>query len=96
MVNFFRHYSYIFIILILACMSVALGVDYASSSRDLARINAEKQELAASLQLLNLQIEDYNALLSEENEDALVEKAAREKLDYIYPGEEVYIDISGK
>ena len=62
-------------------------------------INQRKQELAA----LNAQLENQQILNSEladmidsgEIEDYLV-RIAREKYGYVFPDEEVYIDISGK
>lgn len=34
-------------------------------------------------------------LLDEGSHEEIIEKAARERLGYVYPDEEVYIDISG-
>ena len=40
-------------------------------------------------------IEELRAMLEEGSESKIIEKAARERLGYIYPDEQVFIDISG-
>ncbi len=40
-------------------------------------------------------INSYKDLLSEGNESKIIEKAARERLGYVYADEQVFIDISG-
>lgn len=40
-------------------------------------------------------IKEYNEILNSDSNKELVEKAARERLGYIYPDEEIYIDVSG-
>lgn len=40
-------------------------------------------------------IEELQALLAEGSESKIIEKAARERLGYVYPDEQVFIDISG-
>lgn len=41
------------------------------------------------------QIESLTALLESGNENEIIEKAARERLGFVYADEQVYIDISG-
>ena len=41
-------------------------------------------------------IEELRAMLEDGSESKIIEKAARERLGYIYPDEQVFIDISGK
>lgn len=40
-------------------------------------------------------IEEINTMLNSDSNKELIEKAARERLGYIYPNEEIYIDVSG-
>ena len=40
-------------------------------------------------------IEELRAMLEDGSESKIIEKAAREILGYIYPDEQVFIDISG-
>ena len=40
-------------------------------------------------------IEELRAMLEEGSESKIIEKAAIERLGYIYPDEQVFIDISG-
>jgi len=40
-------------------------------------------------------IEELKALLQSESNDRIIEKAARERLGYIYNNEQIFIDISG-
>ena len=40
-------------------------------------------------------IEELKILLADESNEKIIEKAARERLGYIYSDEQVFIDISG-
>lgn len=40
-------------------------------------------------------IDELKAMLAEGSEYKIIEKAARERLGYVYPDEQVFIDISG-
>ncbi len=40
-------------------------------------------------------VEELKTLLSEGSKSQITEKAARERLGYVYSDEEIYIDISG-
>ena len=53
----------------------------------------QKQALIHENQISNEQLQD---LLENGSEQELIERAAREKLDYVYANEEVYEDLSGK
>ena len=53
------------------------------------------EELKATLSKEQIKIEEYKALLSEGSHADIIEKAARERLGYVYSNEEVYVDISG-
>ena len=58
--------------------------------------NAEQQRLSAQLneqKLINAELTDA---ISGENQEEYIAQIARESLGYIYPGEQVYVDISSK
>ena len=61
-------------------------------------LNEKKDELAALKQqeaeIIN-NIEELKAILNSDSNAQLIEKAARERLGYIYSDEQVFIDISG-
>ncbi|MBQ2676342.1 MAG: septum formation initiator family protein [Clostridia bacterium] len=57
------------------------------------KILAQKQALITQKQISN---DDLKYLLEKGSEKDLIERAARDKLDYVYQNEEVYEDISGK
>ena len=57
------------------------------------RILEQKKQQISARQISNEELEN---LLKSGSEKDLIEKAAREKLDYVYANEEVYKDISGK
>lgn len=58
--------------------------------------NAEQQMLSAQLneqKLINAELTDA---INGENQEEYIAQIARESLGYIYPGEQVYVDISSK
>ena len=63
--------------------------------RELGEKQDRLKELKATLESEQLQIEEYRALLNEGSHADIIEKAARERLGYVYSNEEVYVDISG-
>ena len=63
--------------------------------RELRENQNKLLELKAALESEQLQIEEYKALLSEGSHADIIEKAARERLGYVYSNEEIYVDISG-
>lgn len=44
----------------------------------------------------NVDIDELKSLLKNGSKDDLIERAARDKLDFVFENEEVYEDISGK
>lgn len=63
--------------------------------RDYREAQDRLSGLKADLKKEQLQIEEYKALLSEGSHADIIEKAARERLGFVYSDEEVYVDISG-
>ena len=63
------------------------------------RINAahdEQQKLQAQLDAQRLVCAELNDAISGENHEEYIAEIARDSLGYIYPGEQVYVDISSK
>ena len=57
------------------------------------KILAEKQAQISELQVSN---EELSELLNNGSQKELIERAAREKLGFVYANEEIYEDNSGK
>lgn len=60
---------------------------------DLDEKSSELKELQAQKEQVENQIDEYRALLSDESQKSIIEKAARERFGYAYPGEEIYKEI---
>ena len=63
--------------------------------RELSESLNKLTELKATLANEQIQIEEYKTLLSDGSHADIIEKAARERLGFVYSNEEVYVDISG-
>lgn len=86
--------SIILRVLVLAvCLYFIIGlVDLYSELKTVQ--NTRDEYLLIESQKKN-EIEEISAMLNSDSNKELIEKAARERLGYIYPNEEIYIDISG-
>ena len=62
---------------------------------ELAESRAQLAELEKKRDLEKIKIEELRALLDSDSRSAIIEKAARERLGYVYSDEEIYFDISG-
>jgi len=56
-----------------------------------AQYGAYKDELKSKEQ----QVQELKTLLEDGSQAQIIEKAARERLGYVYSDEEIYVDISG-
>ncbi len=62
-------------------------------------LNKQQNELASLKNELNVKkanVEELKDLLNNGSEKQIVEKAARQRLGFVYSNEEIYVDISGK
>ena len=62
-------------------------------------VSAKQHQLAEITTQVEQQTEknkELQAMMDAENEDAYIERIAREKLGYAYPNERIFIDISGE
>lgn len=62
---------------------------------ELSTARAELNKYKAEYSLKQTEIEELKSLLSEDSRAKMIEKAARERLGYVFPDEQVFIDISG-
>jgi cell division protein FtsB len=67
-----------------------------STQIDIANKKAELQKISAEVADVELSNEEVQGLLDSCDTEAYIERIAREKLDYVYPGERVFVDRSGK
>lgn len=74
-----------------AYMFISLGgllAELSESREALAEVQTEIDETSS-------RIDESINLLENSTEEELIEKAARERLGYVYPNEQVFVDISG-
>lgn len=81
--------------LIVLGVAVYMVATLINLGNELAESRAQLAELEKQRDLEKIQIEELKALLDSDSHSAIIEKAARERLGYVYSDEEIYIDISG-
>lgn len=81
--------------LIVLGVSVYMIVTLIGLGNQLARDLEELERLENNKNTIALENEELKALLESDSHSAIIEKAARERLGYVYSNEEIYIDISG-
>lgn len=62
---------------------------------ELMSLRRQEETLLAEKEELSKKVKEYNNLLKNGDEKDFVEKAARDKLGYVFPNEQVFVDISG-
>ena len=68
-----------------------LGANYT----ELVSVTGQRQQLEAEKADLEKKVKEYNNLLENGTEKDFIERAARDKLGFVYPDEQVFVDISG-
>lgn len=71
-------------------LSTLFGL-YNSLNEKISELDSLKSEYASEKN----DIEELKKLLEQDSESRIIEKAARERLGYVYPDEQVFVDISG-
>ncbi len=71
--------------------TITLATLWGSLNDSLKELDSLKQQLAAEKN----EVEQLKEILKDESNISLIEKAARERLGFIYSDEQVFIDISG-
>ena len=86
------------IVLRFALLALSVYMVYSMISLQ-AQLASKKRELEENQRIISEQkmsIDEIKQLLSNGSKDDLSERAARDKLDFVYKNEEIYEDISGK
>lgn len=81
--------------LLVAAVSVYLLITFIGGQ---VEVSAKQKELQAVTGQVEVQAEknaELNALMESGNQDAYIERVAREKMGYARPEERVFVDISG-
>lgn len=81
----------LFIVVVCAYMTFTLAGLWSSLNESRTELALLKEQMAEEQNT----IEELKAILDSESDAQLIEKAARERLGYIYSDEQVFIDISG-
>ncbi len=81
--------------LIVLGISVYMVITLIGLGNELVKARAELENYEKERDALQLTISEYKALLESDSHAAIIEKAARERLGFVYSDEEIYIDISG-
>ena len=82
--------------IIFLLFTIYILISFTSLQVQLIGLKSELNSKMAHYNEINLEIQEALHLLDNGNETKLIEKAARERLGYYYPDEEVHIDISGQ
>lgn len=85
----------IFVRLLVIGVSVYMIATLTGLWNTLAESRAKLAELEQKYAENQAEIVELKSILSEGSQAELIEKAARERLGYVYTDEEIYIDVSG-
>jgi len=62
---------------------------------DLSKAEEQRKALLAEKEQLSNDIDELKRILAEDSHTELIERVARERLGYVFPDEQVYIDTPG-
>ena len=79
------------ILVVLCYLAVRLVSLWSTLNESQAELNNLKAEYIATQN----DIDELKVMLADESNTKIIEKAARERLGYIYSDEQVFIDVSG-
>lgn len=77
------------------CVSIYLVFSLSTLWGELNDGRKRLQEYEAKIAETSRKIDEYKELLLDGNEAKIIEKAARDRLGYVFEDEQVYIDVSG-
>ena len=85
------------VLLRILLLMFAIYVSYTLINLQVELINSKQElkERESYLKETTIKVDELTRLLEEGDEKELIEKAARERLGYVYPNEQVFIDPSG-
>lgn len=81
--------------LIVLGVSIYMVATLVRLGNELAKLNEEYENYVKEYEHLKLTNEELKELLDSGSHAEIIEKAARERLGYVYSDEEIYIDTSG-
>ncbi len=81
--------------LLIVAFCVYMLISLASLYSELTDSREQLAEVQTEIDETSSRIEEQTNLLENSTQEELVEKAARERLGYVYPNEQVFVDISG-
>lgn len=81
--------------IVLALFAVWMIIYLGSLIKDYTSMKGELDAAVARRDELALQVEEKSRLLETGNDAEFIERAAREKLGFVYADEHIFIDISG-
>ena len=90
-----KHKKSIFLRILVLCVCVYMVITLVGLWRELIVKRDEKAFLEEQKLQKQIEINELIHLLDEGTEAQIIEKAARERLGYVYADEQVFIDISG-
>lgn len=82
--------------LLLLAFSVYILISLINYQVQLTNHRRDLAEKQSTLEAKNLEVSELERLLEGGTESQLIERAARERLGYVYPDEQVYVDLSGQ
>lgn len=77
------------------CVSIYLVYSLSTLWNSLADGRRKLEAYEAEIVETSRKIDEYKELLRDGNEAKIIEKAARDRLGYVFSDEQVYIDVSG-
>lgn len=80
----------------LLAFAVYMVITMSSLQIELVRSKQELNDLYANINSVKLKNQELTNLLENGTESDYIERAARDRLGYVYSNEEVFTDISGK
>lgn len=85
-----------FVRLIVAILAVSGAVTLVNLQIQISEKKEQQELLQAQLDSQKLKNAELESIVSGENSEEYIAEIAREKLDYVKPGEKVFVDISSK
>ena len=82
--------------LLLLAFSVYILISLINYQVQLTNHRRDLAEKQSTLEAKNLEVSELERLLESGTESQLIDRAARERLGYVYPDEQVYVDLSGQ
>ena len=81
----------LFILFVCGYFTATLASLWGSLNDSLEELENLKSRLAEE----ESEVAELSAMLESDSDDAIIERAARERLGYIYSDEQIFVDISG-